>query len=165
MHGALIAIHLIVCIIMILVVIFQSSKGSEMGAVFGGGASQTAFGSQGAAGFLEKTTIVCAVVFMVTSLSLAILSSNKQKSLIQDSNPLPPIERTVPESTPGQAPVPSQPQSAPSQSQSAPVQAPATSQPANAASQQAAPGSAGSAPAAPVAPAAPASSAPANNPQ
>ncbi len=164
MYGALIAIHLIVSIIMILVVIFQSSKGSEMGAVFGGGASQTAFGSQGAAGFLEKTTIVCAVVFMVTSLSLAILSSNKQKSLFQDATPPPPIERTVPESTPGQAPVPSQPQSAPSQSQSAPVQAPTTSQPANAASrqaapQQAAPGSAGSAPAAP------ASSAPANNPQ
>jgi preprotein translocase subunit SecG len=135
MDGALIAIHLIVSIIMILVVIFQSSKGSEMGAVFGGGASQTAFGSQGAAGFLEKTTIACAVIFMITSLSLAILSSNKQKSLIQNATP-PPIERTVPESTPEQAPVSSQPQ-----------QSPATSQPANAAPQQAAPGSAGSAPA------------------
>jgi preprotein translocase subunit SecG len=154
MYAALIAIHLIVCIVMILVVIFQSSKGSEMGAVFGGGASQTAFGSQGAAGFLEKTTIVCAVVFMLTSLSLAILSSNKQKSLIQESTP-PPIEQSVPASVPGQAPapVPSRPQS-----QSAPVQGPATSHPSNAAPQQAVPGSAGSTP---VAPAPPASSAPA----
>jgi len=131
MYGALIAIHLIVCIVMILVVIFQSSKGSEMGAVFGGGASQTAFGSQGAAGFLEKTTIACAVIFMITSLSLAILSSNKQKSLFQNAATPPPIERTVPESAPGQAPIPSQPQSAPAQSQSAPVQAPASSAPAN----------------------------------
>jgi preprotein translocase subunit SecG len=150
MYGALIAIHLVVCIIMILVVIFQSSKGSEMGAVFGGGASQTAFGSQGAAGFLEKTTVVCAVLFMITSLSLAILSSNKQRSLIQDAAPPMPIERTVPESAPGQAPapVPLKPQP---QSQSAPAQPPATAQPA--APQQAAPGSAGSAPAAPAAPA------------
>jgi len=154
MYGALIAIHLIVSIIMILVVIFQSSKGSEMGAVFGGGASQTAFGSQGAAGFLEKTTVVCAVIFMMTSLSLAVLSSNRQKSLIQESSH-PPIEQSVPVSVPGQAPapVPSKPQS-----QSAPVQIPATSHPSNAAPQQAVPGSAGSTPAAP---APPASSAPA----
>ncbi|MEW5804502.1 MAG: preprotein translocase subunit SecG [bacterium] len=150
MYGALIAIHLIVCIIMILVVISQSSKGSEMGAVFGGGASQTAFGSQGAAGFLEKTTVVCAVVFMITSLSLAVLSSNRQKSLIQDTPP-PPIEQSIPESVPEQVPV---------QSQSAAPEhaAPAPSQSGNA-PQQAAPAAAGSAPAAP---AAPASSAPAN---
>ncbi|MEW6379030.1 MAG: preprotein translocase subunit SecG [bacterium] len=128
MYSALIAVHLIVSVIMILVVIFQSGKGSEMGAVFGGGASQTAFGSQGAAGFLEKTTVVCAVIFMVTSLSLAVLSSNKQKSLVEDVAP-PPVEQSVPQSAPVQAPAPAQsktaPAQAPAQGQSAPVQAPA----------------------------------------
>lgn len=118
MYSALIAIHLIVSIVMILVVIFQSGKGSEMGAVFGGGASQTAFGSQGAAGFLEKTTVVCAVIFMLTSLSLAVLSSNRQKSLIGDVTP-PPVEQSVPQSAPVEAPA---------QSKSQPMQAPAAPQ-------------------------------------
>jgi len=111
MYRGLIIIHLIVSLVMILVVISQSSKGAEMGAVFGGGASQTAFGSQGAGGFLEKVTITCAVIFMVTSLSLAILSSKQQKSLIGDATSVPPIESTVPGAVPVGVPVESQGQS------------------------------------------------------
>lgn len=136
MYRLLISIHLIVCITMILVIIFQSSKGTEMGAVFGGGASQTAFGSQGSAGFMEKTTIVCAIIFMVTSISLAILSTNKQKSLMQGVTSTPPIEQSIPESAPEQAPATSQPEStappaqapATQQQQSTPAQAPAAPQ-------------------------------------
>ncbi len=111
MYRGLIIIHLIVSLVMILVVISQSSKGAEMGAVFGGGASQTAFGSQGAGGFLEKVTITCAVIFMVTSLSLAILSSKQQKSLIGDATSVPPIESTIPGAVPVEIPVGSQEQS------------------------------------------------------
>ena len=111
MYRGLIIIHLIVSLVMILVVISQSSKGAEMGAVFGGGASQTAFGSQGAGGFLEKVTITCAVIFMLTSLSLAILSSKQQTSLIDDATSVPPIESTVPGAVPVEVPVGSQGQS------------------------------------------------------
>lgn len=111
MYRGLIIIHLIVSLVMILVVISQSSKGAEMGAVFGGGASQTAFGSQGAGGFLEKVTITCAVIFMVTSLSLAILSSKQQKSLIGDATSVPPIESTVPGAVPVEIPAESHGQS------------------------------------------------------
>jgi len=111
MYSALIMLHLIVCLVMILVVISQSSKGAEMGAVFGGGASQTAFGSQGAGGFLEKVTIVCAVIFFVTSMSLAMLSSKQQKSLIMDATSVPPMESTVPGTVPVEVPVESQGQS------------------------------------------------------
>ena len=102
MYRALIIIHLFTSLLLILVVICQSSKGSEMGAVFGGGASQTAFGSQGAGNFLEKVTIACAVIFMVTSLTLAILSSKQQKSLM---HAIPPIESTVPGPMPVDVPV------------------------------------------------------------
>jgi preprotein translocase subunit SecG len=118
MYRLLIAIHLIASLVMILVVICQSSKGAEMGAVFGGGASQTAFGSQGAGGFLQKVTIACAVVFMITSLSLAILSSNQQKSLIRGTDSIPPVESTAPGAVPVEAPGGSEEQShGPTQSQ------------------------------------------------
>ncbi|GBE14250.1 protein-export membrane protein SecG [bacterium BMS3Abin14] len=67
-------IHIIVAVFLILVVLLQTGKGAEMGAAFGG-ASQTVFGSGGPAGFMAKLTTTAAVLFMVTSLSLAYLSS------------------------------------------------------------------------------------------
>lgn len=93
MYGFIIAIHLIVCITMILIIIFQSSKGAEMGAVFGGGASQTAFGSSGPQNFLEKVTVICAVIFMVTSLSLAYMSSKRDSRLTEPTTA--PIEQPM----------------------------------------------------------------------
>lgn len=93
MYGFIVIIHLIACITMILIIIFQSSKGAEMGAVFGGGASQTAFGSSGPQSFLEKTTVVCAVVFMLTSLSLAYMSISRAGKLLESEGP--PIEQPV----------------------------------------------------------------------
>jgi preprotein translocase subunit SecG len=67
-------IHIFVCFFLITVVLLQSGKGAEIGAAFGG-SSQTLFGSRGAASFLSKMTTVAAVVFMLTSLVLAILAS------------------------------------------------------------------------------------------
>ena len=54
-------------------VLLQRGKGAEMGAVFGGGASSTVFGSRGAGNFLTLLTKICATVFMLTSLSLSYL--------------------------------------------------------------------------------------------
>ncbi len=67
-------IHVLVCFFLIAVVLLQSGKGAEMGAAFGG-SSQTLFGSRGAASFLSKMTTVAAVIFMLTSLTLAVLTS------------------------------------------------------------------------------------------
>lgn len=72
-------LHIVVAIFLILVVLLQTGKGAEMGAAFGG-ASQTVFGSGGPAGFMAKLTTAAAVVFMLTSLSLAYLSSNHRIS-------------------------------------------------------------------------------------
>ena len=88
MYSFIVIIHIIVSITMILIIIFQSSKGSEMGAVFGGGASQTAFGSAGPQDFLEKVTVVCAVIFMLTSLTLAYMSATKSTRLIEEPAPI-----------------------------------------------------------------------------
>lgn len=92
MYTALIVLHLIVCLFLIFIILIQSSKGAEMGAAFGG-SSQTLFGSRGAATFMNKLTTSAAILFMVTSLTLAIFSS-KQESVMssvtveQPANPL-----------------------------------------------------------------------------
>jgi preprotein translocase subunit SecG len=77
-----------------MIVLLQTGKGADMGATFGGGSSQTLFGSTGAATFLTKSTTFVAVAFMVTSLVLAYISSNGQKheSVVTKSVP---TEQTV----------------------------------------------------------------------
>lgn len=75
---------MIVCFFLIFIVLIQSSKGAEMGAAFGGGSSQTLFGSRGAGTILTKLTTISAIVFMLTSLSLAILSINRS-SIMMDA--------------------------------------------------------------------------------
>jgi len=76
------ALHIIVCLFLIMVVLLQTGKGAEMGAAFGGSA-QTMFGNRGTATLLSKLTTASAVIFMVTSLLLAILST-KQTTIIPD---------------------------------------------------------------------------------
>ncbi|TKB70957.1 MAG: preprotein translocase subunit SecG [Nitrospira sp.] len=76
MYTLAVIIHLIVCFIMIGAILLQSGKGAEIGAAFGG-SSQTVFGSRGPGTFLSKITVGAAVIFMVTSLTLAILSKER----------------------------------------------------------------------------------------
>ena len=77
MYTLVLVIHLIVCFFLIFIVLIQSSKGAEMGAAFGGGSSQTLFGSRGAGTIFTKLTTISAVLFMLTSLSLAVLSISR----------------------------------------------------------------------------------------
>ncbi len=92
MSILLVIIHIIVCLALIMIVLLQTGKGADMGAAFGGGSSQTLFGSTGASTFLSKATTVAAVVFMLTALALAYLSTHKtESSIMMDSNA--PIEQ------------------------------------------------------------------------
>ena len=70
-------LHVVVCIALILIVLFQTGKGADMGAAFGAGSSNTLFGTSGASTFLGKLTTVAAVIFMLTSLSLGYISSHR----------------------------------------------------------------------------------------
>ena len=74
MQTALVILHLTVCVALIIIVLLQTGKGSEIGAVFGS-SSQTLFGSTGGSTFFGKLTTVVAIVFMLTSLILAGRSS------------------------------------------------------------------------------------------
>ncbi|MEE9232245.1 MAG: preprotein translocase subunit SecG, partial [Nitrospirales bacterium] len=73
MYTLAVTIHLIACFLMIVSILLQAGKGAEIGAAFGG-SSQTVFGSRGPGTFLSKVTVGTAMVFMLTSLSLALLS-------------------------------------------------------------------------------------------
>lgn len=75
--------HVIISILLILVVLLQSGKGSDIGSVFGGGASQTLFGTGGSKTILTKITTVLAVLFMLTSFLLATLPNKRKVSAIQ----------------------------------------------------------------------------------
>jgi preprotein translocase subunit SecG len=78
------ALHVIVCIILILVVLLQSGKGADLAGAFGGGATQTAFGSRGPASFLSKLTTGAAVIFMLTSISLSLIGERREvKSILE----------------------------------------------------------------------------------
>jgi len=82
MYTLVVILHVIVCIAMILVILLQTGKGSDIGAVFGGGSSQTLFGSTGPTSFLSKLTAGAAIIFMITSLFLAYFSGGGSPSSI-----------------------------------------------------------------------------------
>jgi preprotein translocase subunit SecG len=71
------AIHIIVCLFIIIVVLLQSGKAGDIAAAFGGMGSQTAFGPRGAASLLERATTWAAILFMVTSITLSIYASRR----------------------------------------------------------------------------------------
>jgi len=87
-------IHVIVSIGLILVVLLQTGKGAEMGAVFGG-SSATIFGSSGAGNFLTKLTSGMAIIFMITSLTLGYFAGRKPSATIFDDR-TPAAGSTVP---------------------------------------------------------------------
>ena len=95
MSTILIIVHVIVCVALIMIVLLQTGKGADMGAAFGGGGSQTLFGSTGASTFLSKATTGAAIIFMLTSLALAYISSHRTADSIIKSTPAP-IEQPAP---------------------------------------------------------------------
>jgi len=71
MTVILISLHVIVCIALIIIVLLQAGKGAEIGASFGAGSSQTVFGASGGKNFMSRLTTGAAIIFMLTSLTLA----------------------------------------------------------------------------------------------
>jgi preprotein translocase subunit SecG len=118
MTTVLVIFHVLVSLVLIFIVLIQGGKGAELGAAFGAGSSQTLFGGRGAATLLNKMTTVVAVIFMLTSLLLAI-ASVRSTSIIKESAPVEQKATQGPLKTP---PAPAQPEKAPL-SPGAPAQA------------------------------------------
>jgi len=101
------ALHVLVCLILILVVLLQSGKGADLAGAFGGGGTQTAFGSRGPASFLSKLTTVSAIVFMITCLALSLMGARTQSRSILDTTKGSAAPAAKPAAVQPQAPAPS----------------------------------------------------------
>jgi preprotein translocase subunit SecG len=120
--------HVIVCVFLILVVLLQQGKGADWAGAFGGGGTQTAFGARGAGTILSKATTAAAVIFMFTSLALAILISAPGTSSVIREGAKPANLPPAPVQQPAQQP-PAQQQATPAAPATPPAQpAPATPQ-------------------------------------
>jgi len=82
MYAFLIIIHVVACLVLIAVILLQAGRGSGLSDMMGGGQPQSILGTQ-TNQFMTRATEVCAVIFILTSLSLGILSTHRGKSLIE----------------------------------------------------------------------------------
>ena len=99
------AVHVTLSLFLVLVVLLQQGKGADL-SVFGGGASQAAFGARGAATLLHKLTVVCFVFFIVTTLSIGILQKQGTSSVMSGvDSVMDEVEAAEPDAAPDAAPV------------------------------------------------------------
>jgi preprotein translocase subunit SecG len=82
MSTLLLIIHIIVSLTLIIAILLQSGKSADLAGAFGGTGSQSVFGPRGAASILTKASSVCAILFMITSLGLWILSAKGERSVV-----------------------------------------------------------------------------------
>ncbi|OIO66594.1 MAG: preprotein translocase subunit SecG [Zetaproteobacteria bacterium CG_4_9_14_3_um_filter_49_83] len=97
MTAVIVVIHIIVAVLLIGVILVQRGQGADMGASFGGGSSQTLFGSRGSGSFLGKLTGGLAATFMVTSLTLAFFTQQNTGSVV-DRSIIAPAQQSAPAS-------------------------------------------------------------------
>ena len=107
-YPLLVTTHVVICFLLIIVVLLQSGKAADLAGAFGGAGSQTAFGPRGAATFLSKATTWCAIMFMITSMTMVLRQSRQQGSLgslFERSGARPTTPAQKP-GTPGAIPIP-----------------------------------------------------------
>jgi len=114
METLVVVVHVVIAVALVSLVLIQQGKGADAGAAFGGGASQTVFGSQGSGSFLTKMTTLLAVVFFVTSFSLAIFA--KQRAEVAGEAGIPVVQESPEASTPSDSAA--EPESAGSENES-----------------------------------------------
>jgi len=90
MISILLGVHMVTAVSIVVLVLLQQGKGADMGAAFGGGGSQTLFGSRGSANFLTRVTALLVVVFFFTSMSLAWLHTQRTEpgSVTEQAQPV-----------------------------------------------------------------------------
>ena len=104
-------IHILVCVFLVSIVLLQHGKGADIGATFGGG-GQSLFGTEGPVPMMNKITTAAAVIFMVTSISLAYISAHRTTSSVMGDYAVPaPAQQPsqVAEPLPERIPMPAAP--------------------------------------------------------
>lgn len=134
MHTLILITHVVVSIFLIVIVLLQHGKGADVGATFGGGSGGSVFGTEGPLPLMNKITTASAIIFMVTSVTLAYYSANVTKSSVMKSLREPaPIEKKVDVApTPVEVPMPGSNESKGEDKAAAPTQFPGNKAPATA---------------------------------
>jgi preprotein translocase subunit SecG len=96
MYTALVVLHVIASFGIIGMVLLQAGKGADIGSAFGGAGSQAVFGSMGTPTVLGKITTVIALVFTITSFSLAMLGGERGRSVVREPAPAAPAAPAPP---------------------------------------------------------------------
>jgi preprotein translocase subunit SecG len=109
MYIALIVLHVIACLAIIGLVLLQTGKGADIGSAFGGAGSQAVFGSMGTPTLLGKVTGAVAVVFTITSFTLALLGGERGSSVIREPAPVSAPAAPVPGAPPAGPAAPAAP--------------------------------------------------------
>lgn len=104
MYTALVVIHIFACFGIVGIVLLQAGKGADIGSAFGGAGTQAVFGSMGTPTILGKITAAVAVIFVITSFTLAMLGGERSGSVVRE--PAGPPATTAPATG---APTPSTP--------------------------------------------------------
>ena len=80
MYSLVIVVHVLVSLVLIIIILVQGGRGG-MAETLGGSAAQSLFGG-GANVVMTRVTAIGAGLFMVTCLTLAVLSSQRGRSVI-----------------------------------------------------------------------------------
>ncbi len=121
---ALTVLHVLMCFAIIGIVLLQAGKGADIGSAFGGAGSQAVFGSMGTPTLLGKITTGVAILFTLTSFSLALMGGERSSSVVREPAPITAPAATP--STPATNPAPAAPSAPATNPAPAPSSAPAT---------------------------------------
>ena len=97
LETVVLVVHVLVSVGLVGIVLLQQGKGADAGASFGGGASQTVFGSQGSGNFMTKSTSLLALVFFATSFSLAVFAKQQSQLTVDQGIAVPVVKESVSE--------------------------------------------------------------------
>jgi preprotein translocase subunit SecG len=100
MYTLLVIIHVIACFGIMGIVLLQAGKGADIGSAFGGAGSQAVFGSMGTPTILGKITSAIAIIFVITSFSLALLGGERSGSVVREPAPTSPAPAPAAPATP-----------------------------------------------------------------
>ncbi len=98
LETVVLVVHVLVSVGLVGIVLLQQGKGADAGASFGGGASQTVFGSQGSGNFMTKSTSLLAIIFFATSFSLAVFAKQQSQLFVDQGIAVPVVKEGVQDS-------------------------------------------------------------------
>ena len=108
LYGLVIAIHVLASLVLIAVILLQAGRGGGLSETFGGGSTQTLFGTKTSV-FLTRATAASAIIYILTCLTLAVMTSHRGQSLVSRGAVMPPVSQQAGSGQTTPQPIPEEP--------------------------------------------------------